>query len=224
MLPRPVPDSDKHLSPQEEITIVDSAGSATSSAPSGNADLATGRSIAKPFVRGGHSPAPVHFVGKLGSPPGRGAWSLLDKLMIACYAMWPEALRSATHWPQSHVFRGLSQKGMEYDINFDGFVGEPTQGDLNEMLDRLGTWRGDTDVDGDVDSADYTNLALSWGVTSGATWMNGDFNGDGDVDSGDYTEFALSWQNGVPPGPIPEPATLSLLALGGLALLRGRWK
>ena len=38
----------------------------------------------------------------------------------------------------------------------------------------------------------------------------------------DYVEVLTYWGSGTPPEPIPEPATVGLLALGGLALLRRR--
>jgi len=90
--------------------------------------------------------------------------------------------------------------------------------------DGVVTWRGDCDLDGDVDETDYGSLLLSWQAT-GKSWVNGDYDGDGDVDETDYGSLLLSWQNGVTGvagGPIPEPVTLSLLSLGGLALLRRR--
>ena len=52
-----------------------------------------------------------------------------------------------------------------------------------------------------------------------------DFNGDGRVDLADFAIMRANFGFGVPSAPeygatIPEPATLTLLALGGLAMLR----
>ena len=54
----------------------------------------------------------------------------------------------------------------------------------------------------------------------------GDINGDGFVGVDDLNIVLVNWNAGTPPpssdGTIPEPATLSLLGLGGLAMLRRR--
>jgi hypothetical protein len=52
-------------------------------------------------------------------------------------------------------------------------------------------------------------------------WADGDFDGDGDVDLDDLSSLAGNWQYGVT-GAVPEPATIGLLTLGGLAMLRRR--
>jgi hypothetical protein len=94
-------------------------------------------------------------------------------------------------------------------------------------------FNGDADLDGDVDLADLGNLAGAYGLTSGATWAMGDFDGDGDVDLVDLGNLATYYGYGAPAplnfaadaasyGLVPEPATLALLCLGGLALLRRR--
>ena len=57
---------------------------------------------------------------------------------------------------------------------------------------------------------------------TGATREDGDLSGDGTVSGSDYTEVITYWGTGTPPlepGTIPEPATLAILLLGGLAAL-----
>jgi lysophospholipase L1-like esterase len=74
---------------------------------------------------------------------------------------------------------------------------------------------GDCNLDGQVVFGDYQSLEAHFGETTGAGWGDGDFNGDGAVNFADYqmleVNFGLS---------APEPATLALLTVGGLACPR----
>lgn len=90
---------------------------------------------------------------------------------------------------------------------------------------------GDANGDGCVDDLDLTSLAVHW-QESTSLWEHGDFNGDGIVDDLDLTALAVNWQQGCGGGSfadtlatsriVPGPATLSLLAIGGLSLIRRR--
>jgi len=86
---------------------------------------------------------------------------------------------------------------------------------------------GDTNGDDIVDAIDLANLIAQFGSTPGAD--SADFNGDNFVDIEDFSIQRGNFGFGVVTAPepefgatIPEPATLSMLALGGLALLRRR--
>ena len=97
------------------------------------------------------------------------------------------------------------------------------------------TWYGDANLDGVVDTNDYDRINTNWllwtaeGIVpeGGFRWAVGDFNYDGTIDTNDYDKINNAWLlsgsaplGGATPSPTPEPATLALLAAGGLVLLR----
>jgi hypothetical protein len=86
---------------------------------------------------------------------------------------------------------------------------------------------GDFDGDGDVDGADFLTWQRGLGLTGQPDATTGDSDDDGDVDAAD---LAL-WQShfgGAPAvaaiGAVPEPASLALLAAGGMAIGGIRWR
>ena len=78
----------------------------------------------------------------------------------------------------------------------------------------------DANRDKMVDVGDLGILGANYGKTSGTNWLMGDFTGDGAVDVGDLGVLGANYGTGTAAGAVPEPATLSLLALGALALRR----
>ena len=110
--------------------------------------------------------------------------------------------------------------------------------DSNSTLVRY-TLEGDTDLSGQVTSADFANLAAHYGQT-GADWFDGDFNGDGTVNALDFNALATNYgaplSSAIPDDAafdamapaaslgalVPEPTTLSLVGLSLLALRRRR--
>jgi hypothetical protein len=84
---------------------------------------------------------------------------------------------------------------------------------------------GDANEDEIVNDDDLALLLTSWKLT-GVAWGNGDFNGDNIVNDDDLALLLTNWkQTGtVTPaaGIVPEPASLSLIGLGSLALIRRR--
>ena len=91
------------------------------------------------------------------------------------------------------------------------------------LTDLSGALVGDADGDGDVDAADYITLKTNMGQPSGAELADGDFDGDGDVDWNDLQLLQAHYgESAGASGTIPEPATLGLLAIGAMAVIRRR--
>ena len=104
---------------------------------------------------------------------------------------------------------------------------------INEGHFRV-TYCGDINGDFKVDVVDLGLLATYWKrnivdppigdlpVPSPDPWENGDFNYDGEINVVDLGLMATNWKRGVSDAPVPEPASLSLLVLGTLAVLKRR--
>ncbi|HDY65641.1 MAG TPA: PEP-CTERM sorting domain-containing protein [Phycisphaerae bacterium] len=82
---------------------------------------------------------------------------------------------------------------------------------------------GDANNDGMVSADDYGSVQLNFGDI-GVAGIPGDANGDGVVSADDYGSVQLNFgaMAGLGGALVPEPATLLLLCIGGLAILRRR--
>ena len=79
---------------------------------------------------------------------------------------------------------------------------------------------GDASLDDSVGLLDLGILAANWNMNN-RTWATADFNADGVCALIDLGVLAANWNWSAGGGaPIPEPTTLTLLAIGGLALAR----
>lgn len=79
---------------------------------------------------------------------------------------------------------------------------------------------GDANLDGTVDATDLNAVGLNW-QQSVSGWTAGDFTADGVVDASDLNDVGLNWQQAnaaaAEPAAVPEPGSISLLALASLA-------
>ncbi|MBT3201976.1 MAG: PEP-CTERM sorting domain-containing protein, partial [Phycisphaerales bacterium] len=103
------------------------------------------------------------------------------------------------------------------------------------LLDVTGTGTGSVDGDANdnqiVNDEDMAILLAQFGSSydMARAGDNADFNGDGYVDMADFVILRANWGAGTtPPGAselpnaTPEPATMTMLAIGGLVALRRR--
>lgn len=93
--------------------------------------------------------------------------------------------------------------------------------DLEELVvNRVGSFMGDSDLDGNVDAEDFAIWETSI-FTEGTDWTTGDFNGDGVTDVRDFNIWN-SHRTDLAPVGVPEPygLVLALLAFGGLCQRR----
>jgi autotransporter-associated beta strand protein len=88
---------------------------------------------------------------------------------------------------------------------------------------------GDANLDGKVNALDFNALATNFGQNAGnQVWTQGDFNYDGSVNTSDFTMMSLNFgKTEAAPAPVlgalvPEPGTISLLAVGAMGLLARR--
>jgi hypothetical protein len=122
------------------------------------------------------------------------------------------------------LMANLGGDPLTYDLTDDGVV---DQDDVDEWVfnivpigENIGTVYGDFNLDGEVNAGDLALLATNYGLVGTWGWATGDGNGDGNVDAGDLAMLATNY--GTVVHPVPEPITMSLLAVGGAALLRRR--
>ena len=149
------------------------------------------------------------------APPANGVW-----------ADYGGTLTSATIETDGNV-------GQDLKIQFVARCGnlEKVHVDLDNIrLEATGpTLEGDANMDGLVDGVDFTYLKSNFGQT-GKVWTDGDFNDDALVDGQDFTYLKGNFGKSVSPlgapttsgSPVPEPATVALLALGAAGIVGRR--
>ncbi|MDP6545674.1 MAG: PEP-CTERM sorting domain-containing protein [Phycisphaerae bacterium] len=125
------------------------------------------------------------------------------------------------------VMRGRMDGSGSPEVLYDESIGLDDPWDIELDIIPKPPLPGDTNGDEVVDHLDCSNLIAQFGGAPGL--HSADFNADGFVDLDDFAVLRGGFSSGVASAPIgefgatiPEPATLSLLILGALAVLRRR--
>ena len=142
---------------------------------------------------------------------------------------WPEpelnaafidALRAAMTGPGVPPAPGDEIYDLDQDNDVDIDDMDFLVHDLVETDVGAGTEYGDFNLDGKIDTTDLAILSANFGT--GSSWSEGNASTDFTIDTTDLTIMALNFGFAVPGLPIPEPMTLSLLALGAPGILAAR--
>lgn len=131
-----------------------------------------------------------------------------------------DALASVQTFPFASPFNEIPLRNYTME-QFNDFANNPVGTDNFEMFDVMPALPGDVDGDGYVGADDLVTVLTNWAQPNMSRGQ-GDVTGDTYVGADDYVEVLTYWGTSTPTEAMPEPATLGLVVLGGLALLRRR--
>lgn len=114
----------------------------------------------------------------------------------------------------------------QFDINTDGIVNFSDLIQLVENPDKIGSFIGDSNLDGEFNSTDFvvvfTANQYEDAIAGNSTWATGDWNADGDFNSSDFVAAFTSggYEKGPRAPAVPEPSAYLMIAFGLPALIR----
>ncbi len=141
---------------------------------------------------------------------------------------------SSDRFNSRHSGRGFTDTRIDFAAAGTCIVVDPTDrlddGSLTDPVERqayvhdvLGTWIGDSNLDGEFNTTDLVAVFAAGLFETGmpAVWATGDWNGDMEFGTGDlvYSFSDGGFEQGPrPAAAVPEPSSCLLLLLGGWAL------
>jgi autotransporter-associated beta strand protein len=183
---------------------------------------------------------------------GTGTLDIGNNRILIDYGSGPDPIASIKQWIangfadhnavgsgpaiiSSDVATDDAASGFSYGIGYadaaDGAVAGLPLGEIEIMFTLL----GDANLDGTVNSEDFTPLSANLGQNG--AWDQGDFNYDGTVNSEDFTPFshnlsqtavlaaqegALETADGINSTNVPEPMSAGMMVMAGLGVMRRR--
>ena len=160
---------------------------------------------------------------------GDGGWShvrfIYDGTTIKAWHNEDEVLNEAwTHGVRNPQLSSTTPLEMFSPFNIFSYY----NGNLDEVEISTGTipaelLAGDANRDGYVSAGDYASVQSNFGNT-GDAGIPGDANLYGAVSAGDYASVHANFGNAAPTVAVPEPATMSLLGVGVLAMISRKRK
>jgi hypothetical protein len=179
---------------------------------------------------------------------GNSSLDITNNKLFIDYGSGPDPIASIAAWIKNGAYSlpgpaitssvlaaDDAASGLSYGIGYadgkDGEVAGLPSGEIEIMFTLL----GDANLDGTVNSEDFTPFSHNLGLNGG--WDQGDFNYDGTVNAEDFTPFShdlnqsaslasqagvLESASGISLANVPEPASVGMMVVAGLGFLRRR--